>query len=359
MTADRAKAATSKRRAAAGEVPDKGVRTNGKNASRSGPTDSLAWTRFTAAVAGALSVLDAGQCLVVSGKRRSSWVHLVVGAHGGVYAEAAANAWLKTRDTLDTTRLARLRELGWAEPAATREEVEESEETLDRSSNFSRNWGGPAPLAEVAALVTATLREVYGLRRPGQLEYTAFGPGPREILLPTLGIANAPLPDEESKHTHEPELVQPESREELFAAVIEALRSYTDLDDVAVDEDGDIPLRYGSAVIFLRVGDDAPYVELFSPVLKGVEPSLELYKALNDLTGHHRQVGFFTTGGAVYASLDLIADPFVPDHLGAALAVLGRLCDDTGHDLQHRFGGSTPFEQEPRKRSKRRKDRYN
>jgi hypothetical protein len=306
-----------------------------------------------------LAVLGAGQCLVLSAKRKGYWVHLVAGGRAGVHAEASSSAWLKARDALDPGQVARLRRLGWADPTATREEVEAADEALDRSSNFSRDWHAPAPIGEVAALAVATLREVFGIRRPAQLEYTAFGPGPREILLPALGLDHLPLPDDEPEHDHRPELVEPENREELFQAVVDALRSHTDLDDVVVDEDGDIPLRYRGALIFLRVADDAPYVELFSPVLTGVEPSLELHQALNELTGHHRQVRFFVTGGIVYAALDLVADPFVPDHLTASLAVLGRLCDEVAHDLKQRFEGSTPFEEKPRRRSKRRKLRYN
>ncbi len=356
---DRASRGAARHRVTARATPDVAATGDWSAASHPGPPRSPAWTRLEERLAEAISALAAGQCLVLSAKRRGYWVHLVAGGHAGVHAEASSSAWLNARDALDAAQVARLRQLGWADPAATREEVEAAEETLDRSSNFSRDWRAPAPLAEVAALSIATLREVYRIRRPGQLEYTAFGPGPKEILLPTLGIDHLPLPDEETEHAHRPELVQPESREELFQAVADALRSHTDLDEVVVDEDGDVPLRYGGALIFLRVADDAPYVELFSPVLTGVEPSLELYQALNELTGHQRQVGFYYAGGIVYAALDLVADPFVPDHLTAALAVLGRLCDDTAHELKQRFGGATAFEEKPRRKSKRRTTRYN
>ncbi len=358
MTAKRSKTRSSVRRGSVKVDGNRAARAHGRGADRPGRSEPTPWERLAGAVAEAIAVLTPGQCLVLSAKRRGYWVHLVAGGHGGVHAEATSNAWLKARDILDEEKVARLRELGWAEPTATREEVEASDETLDRSSNFTRDWRGPAPLPEVAAVAVATLRDVYGMRRTNQLEYTAFGPGPKEILLPTLGLDNAPLPEETHEHDDE-QLVQPENREELRLAVTDALRSFTDLDEVSEDEDGDIPLRYGGALIFLRVAGDAPYVELFSPLLSGVEPSLELYKALNELTGHHRQIGFFFTGGIVFASLDLLADPFVPDHLGGALAVLGRLCDETGHDLQQRFGGSTAFEEAARQPGKRRKARYN
>jgi hypothetical protein len=326
-------------------------------ASRRTGAEPEAWVRLSTSLAEALSALGEGQCLVLSAKRRGAWVHFVVGGSGGIYAEAASNEWLKPREALDRNRIARMRELGWSDPAATRDEVEASDETLDRSSNFSRGWRGPAPLAEVAATAIATLREVYGLRRSSQLEYTAFGPGLKEILLPTLGLDNAPLPDED--HEHEHSLLEPENRDELFLAVSEAIQEVVDPDGIVVDEDGDIPLRMGSALIFLRVADDAPYIELFSPLVKGVEPSLDLFAALNEISRHNRQVAAFIAGDSVFASLELIADPFVPAHLNAALAVLGNLCEEAASELQQRFGGRRPFDEAPRKRSRRRRVRYN
>ena len=348
MSADRARPRTPRRR---GDAESQTI--------RPAAGESLAWRRLTAAVAEAISVLAPGQCLVLSAKRRGYWVHLVAGGRGGLYAEASSNAWLKARDELDGTAIARLGALGWAPPTVTREEVEAADEALEGSSNYTRSWPAPAPLVEAAALLSATLREVYGIRRPGQLEYTAFDPDLKEILLPTLGLDNAPLPDDDDDDEHGGELLQPENQEELLAAVVETLRSFSDLEEVVSDEDGDIPLRYGNTLIFVRVGADAPYVELFSPVARGVEPTLELLKALNDLTGHHRQVAFFITSDTVYASLDLVADPFVPDHVGASLTVLGELCDDVGPDLRQRFGGHAPLDPAPHKQAKRRRSRYN
>jgi hypothetical protein len=319
--------------------------------------ESPAWRQFAADVATALSVLSEGQCLVLSAKRRGAWVHMVIGEEGSVYAEAASNEWLKPREALDADALARLGELDWQAPTATREEVEAADEALYRTSNFSRGWRGPAPLEAIAEVATATLREVYGLRRPSQLEYTAFGPGLKEILLPTLGIDNAPLPDDDPDHAQH--FLEPESREELFDAVTEALQEYVDPAGIVVDEDGDIPLRMGKALIFLRVADDAPYVELFSPLVEGVESSPELYAAVNEIASRNRQVKAFLSGETVFAAIDLVADPFVPDHLSGALAVLGRLCEDVAPELLQRFGGRRPIDKAPARRTRRRRHRYN
>jgi hypothetical protein len=329
-----------------------------------------AWDRLSHAVAEALAVLGEDQCLVLSSKRRGYFVQLVSLGADGVHAEAVSNSWLRPKHALDAGQIARLGKLGWAAPNVTRAQIDAAEDAdsdAERpvgSSNYFRDWEGPPPFSAIADLVMTTLREVYGIRKPEQLEYVAFAPGPREILLPTLGIGNLPLADEDEDdededHIHEGELLRPEDADELRDAVLEALKSFTDLADPSADEDGDIPLRYGSALLILRADSDAPFVGLDSPLLTGIAPSVELHEALADLMRSHRQVRFYIAARTVHAAVDLIADPFVPDHLGATLAVMGRLCDETGPELQHRFGGSTAFEEEPPARPKRRKVRYN
>jgi len=340
----------------------------GGGATPAGRGAEAAWGRFTHALAEVLAVLDTDQCLVVSSKRRGYFVQLVSLGDDGVHAEAVSNEWLRPKQALDAAHTAKLRRLGWAAPTVTRAELEAAENADDEAcpsgwSNFHRDWGGPAPFDAVAALAVTTLREVYGIRKPEQLEYVAFAPGPREILLPTLGIGNLPLfeddEEDDDDHVHEGELLRPENADELREAVVEALRSFTDLEDPTVDEDGDIPLRYGSALLILRADRDAPYVSLLSPLLTGVAPSAELHEALDELMRSHNQVRFYVAARTVHAAVDLVADPFVPDHLGATLAVMGRLCDETGRDLQHRFGGSTAFEEQPAVKPRRRKMRYN
>jgi hypothetical protein len=337
-------------------------------AARGGRAVQAAWDRLAGAVAEALAVLSADQVLVLSSKRRGYFVELAALGPDGVHAEAVSNVWLRPKHALDAQQMTRLAALGWSAPTVSRAAIdafEEADEDAERpvgTSNHFRDWAAPAPFAAIATLAVTTLREVYGIRRPEQLEYVAFAPGPREILLPSLGIPNLPMEEDdedESDHVHANELLRPENPAQLQEAVIEALKSCTDLEDPAVDEDGDIPLRYGSSLIILRVADDAPFVMLASPLLTGVAASPEVNDAVNELARSHRQVRFYHANGTVHAALDLIGDPFVPDHLEAALAVMGRLCDELGPDLQHRLGGSTAFEAETHSRPRRRKHRYN
>ena len=67
---------------------------------------------------------------------------------------------------------------------------------------------------------------------------------------------------------------------DLKPVVETALKQLLNLTDIAYDEDGDIPIRFGSAMVYLGLVDGhPPIVQLFSPVLWGVAASPDLIAA--------------------------------------------------------------------------------
>ena len=63
-----------------------------------------------------------------------------------------------------------------------------------------------------------------------------------------------------------------------------ATMSKTTVDQLQEDADGDIGIRAGSAMVFVRVRDNPPLVDVFSPILTEVEPTEQLYVKLSELT---------------------------------------------------------------------------
>ena len=63
-----------------------------------------------------------------------------------------------------------------------------------------------------------------------------------------------------------------------------------------VDADGDIGIRAGSAMVFVRVRDNPPLVDVLSPVLTEVEPSEKLYIKLSELTNRMPIGRLYCTG---------------------------------------------------------------
>ncbi|MFY1650418.1 T3SS (YopN, CesT) and YbjN peptide-binding chaperone 1 [Solwaraspora sp. WMMB762] len=114
----------------------------------------------------------------------------------------------------------------------------------------------------------------------------------------------------------------------------------TTVDQLLLDSDGDIGIRAGSAMILVRAQEDPPLVEVFSPLLTGVQPSETLLRRLTDLTVTMPVGRIYCTGDTVWASIPVLGVDFQPTHLLLAIRAMLRLADDLDDRLQQEFGGS-------------------
>ncbi len=58
----------------------------------------------------------------------------------------------------------------------------------DGSPNFFVDLPSPVDFKSLSELAIRTFRQIYGMRHPGQLKYTAFSSGGAQIRLPTLRL---------------------------------------------------------------------------------------------------------------------------------------------------------------------------
>ena len=140
-------------------------------------------------------------------------------------------------------------------------------------------------------------------------------------------------------------LVWPESWEELQQATIAALREETKIPELNADESGDIGIRYGSALVWVRVNRKLPAIGLFSCALSHVDPTPALMHALNELNTHRRPATFYIYETTVMAATEVDCDPFYPPALLRALRFLAELVDEVDEDLSEHFGGRTAFDE--------------
>jgi len=302
------------------------------------------WAAFEARLAAALSAMDGATYLVLSvaGEPRagaSAYVQFAQGGLLGFRAEAAGNHWLPPGHGLGVAGEERLASLGWQRPAP---------DAASRGRNWTREWPEPVPFAEVAALAVRTLRDVYGAARPGDLRYRAGGfpahDGP--VPVPDLGI----LPDRPAPGASVPGLAGAHSRpsaepDEAAASLEAALAEFISSADLVRDEDGDLPIRVGSAIMFVRpVPGRPPLVQVFSPIVRGVELTPALLEALNDINRHVLFGRAFWTNREVVVSMELTAVGISPPQIAFACVQLGNLADHLDDVLRGRFGGTTVFE---------------
>lgn len=114
-----------------------------------------------------------------------------------------------------------------------------------------------------------------------------------------------------------------------------------DPDALTLDEDGDVPVRSGSAVVFVRVMTEPPMVRVFAPIAAEVPHTPAVLERVNELNGHHLLVRAAYRDGAVVLDVPLIGEGLVPQQVGIALGVVAELADEIDDAFVAEFGGRT------------------
>ncbi|MBB1513986.1 MULTISPECIES: T3SS (YopN, CesT) and YbjN peptide-binding chaperone 1 [unclassified Tessaracoccus] len=284
-------------------------------------TQRHAWAEFTLRLDEVLSVMDASADLTISvantdaaalrpGLRFSMTSPLVVtayviGADDGAPSPAEAAA---------------LRELGWGAP--------------DESSDSYHTEADQESSSTLAELATQTLTGVFGVLHPVFLEPDQLA----EIL--QGNTAWAPLSPR--KLSREETAVMPGSRAELDSLVDEELRR-TYRHPTLRNELGDVAIRVGSTMVFLRSTPDGAELVLFSALVHDVTGRSRACEVLNDLNVESRYGRFALHRDRVFVQLSVAAQPFVPAHLHQALSALSQIADGIDDELATKLGGRTTF----------------
>jgi hypothetical protein len=233
--------------------------------------------------------------------------------------------------------------LGWSPPGV-----------LEGTGDF---FGLRLPVSEanrLSVVVARTMRDVYGAPHPAFLTYDAHDGDDAPVHIPTLGAArlvNAEETDDEDDADEAAtdralSLLGDETVKlplaERVSAVVAALLKTTP-DELSVDPDGDIGIRSGSAMVFVRVRDNPPLIDVFSPVLTDVEASEQLYVKLSELTNRMPIGRLYCINDTVWASVPVFGRDFQPTHLMLAVQVMTGLADELDDRLHGEFGGKRFF----------------
>jgi hypothetical protein len=297
-----------------------------------------AWIEFGRALGEALPTLPTGTRLdltldpTASGVGEAVFGVSVTPTEGGeIQAYAVGNTMLPPEQRLSRTAIADLVALGWSPPGVIRSGDERFGLHLPAEQS-----------ARLAAIVSRTMRDVYGTPHPAFLVYTAHPAGTGPVDLPTLGAAR-PVPVGGGGlalpgHVDLSKMPLPEK----VSAVIAAMQKTTP-ESLQVDKDGDIGIRSGSAMVFVRVRDNPPLVDVFSPVLTEVDATEQLYVRLSELTRRMPIGRLYHSGETVWASVPVFGRDFQATHLMLAVQVMTGLADELDDRLHGEFGGKRFF----------------
>lgn len=298
---------------------------------------SQAWSQFRDRLAEVVSVIDDEGELRIgtlsSTADPAPYVLFREHARGGtdmIVAQASSNASLGEAFQLRLDQLNQLERLGWNPPEAEGEHRSRDFWVQDEQEHAER----------ISDLAVTTLRDVFGVQHPvflapDQLAEVLQPEAPAEDLGPRSDAA--PLFDAD-------ELVatMPRGRDHLDELVT---RELADLFGHAPirDSEGDVAIRVGSSMVFVRSTPDARELVLFSALVHEVEGRSRATEVLNDLNVESRYGRFALHRDRVYVSMSLLAQPFVPAHLHQALRVMSQLADGIDNELAERLRGRVTF----------------
>ncbi|MDQ4006771.1 MAG: hypothetical protein M3211_01585 [Actinomycetota bacterium] len=302
-------------------------------------TTTRAWGRFQSDLADHVVAMDDGDVLVVDAESSlddaatgaAPYVQFCAWSDDLVRAEVSSNEYLDDGVWLDDDGETALLDLGWNPPTHAVDEEADS-----GSANFYLDVER-READRLAAMAVAALRDVFGVPHPAFLSWPA----------PAAGDVSAGDDDPVgTDRSDEPLAVMPESADHLRTLAAAALTP-PDGPAIEFDDEGDIPLPIGSALLWVRVHETAPVVELFSFVVRGAFDRQRAAFEVGVLNRDTRMVKFVLLDDAVLATVHLSAMPFAPRHLRALAAAMADVVDRVDDDLVARVGGQRALDPEP------------
>ena len=277
----------------------------------------LAWTEFRQRLADRLAGAAEDDVLLIEVETGAEgvegaepYVQFLAWGDGMLRGEVASNHYLDDRYALSAADERHLGEMGWSEP--------ESE------GNFHLD----APQREadrLAVMAVRALREVFGCPHPAFLEAD--------------GLERASeAPVEPSYDEAEPELTYPDGQDHLQSLVDAALEVMFE-SPAEHDEDGDLPVRCGESMAYVRVLADEPTVEVFADIVVDVRDPGQAALAVARLNLGSRHHQFVLRGDRIAMRASLLAWPFSPTQLRL---VVRRFCDqvdDVAAEVASSVGG--------------------
>ena len=285
---------------------------------------SKAWIPFAQNLTQVLSRLEEDQMLILSAKQGNRFVQFSCQGTWGMRAEVTSNHFLRKGDRLNRREIAWLRSHGWNAPTDTPKQATPDRDP-DGSPNYYIDFSASRLASEIANVAIETLIHGLAFSHPGALSYESFDTTGRVLEFREIGLKPTPR-----------------QKGSVMEQVLSVFRQVTKLDDLTLDDDGDVSVRYGSVLVCATQLDNR--VRLFSVLVADIEETPTLLRKLNQINDGDHRTRVFWRDDVVYAILDLPGDPFVPAHLVAAMHEFSEVADGLAIVLGAEFSGKAIIE---------------
>ena len=121
--------------------------------------------------------------------------------------------------------------------------------------------------------------------------------------------------------------------------VKELVREAFELDEVAVDDDGDLPFPCGTAVFYASVVRDGRLLRVWSRAVAGVHVDKRVLREINDVNRSLVLARVYTRDSAVWVEGCLPVEVLRPRDVGALCVEVGTTADRLGSLIAAVHGG--------------------
>jgi hypothetical protein len=299
-----------------------------------------AWAEFQDRLSEVITMIDDTADLTIGtaseGKGPPPFVRLSSPRPGVIRCEAASNAVLGDDFQLSAELLDGMERLGWQPP--TIGEQDSPTGPIRPTPNF---WIEFPQLESdrISELAVVALRDVYGVQHPVFLAPDQLAEALQPMQVPIENDAAI-----KAVQTSQVDLgaTMPRDQEHLNDLVDAELAEIYGYPPIR-DADGDVAIRVGSTMLFLRTSTDGQEVVLFAPVVHDIAGRSRATEVLNDLNVEARWVKFQLIKDRVFVTISVLAQPFAPAHLRQAVRILSDVADGIDNDLAAKLNGRTTF----------------
>jgi hypothetical protein len=282
-----------------------------------------AWRRFRRELADRIADLGPGEVLEVAVEAANDepksgcapYLQFCRGEGDRVLGEVSGNRNLHAAHRIDKEARRRLEEIGWSRPQPKHGLFNFMAE-IDQSH-----------ADQLAVMAVTALYEVFGVKHPAFLVGDVWiGQDPDLPYADTVEVPDEPLATTPVGHEHLDQLVD--------QALVPFLGQVPNRDD-----DGDISVVSGTAVVFVRTLPHAPLIRIWAEVAVEVSDPDSAKFEVEILNRDRPFAKFVLVDDRIVAQVHVPAYPFVPEHLRQTLAMMCGLADEVDDDLAVRVGG--------------------
>jgi len=238
---------------------------------------------------------------------------------------------------LSAELLSAMERLGWQPPTVGGEPA-----SATQSAEPTANFWIELPQVDsdrMSELAVAALRDIYGVQHPVFLapDQLAEALQPAPTAVDSESSIKVVEVDETDLRSTMPRNQQ--HLDDLVDAELAEIYGHLPIRDA----EGDVAIRVGSTMLFLRTSADGQEVVLFAPVVHDIAGRSRAAEVLNDLNVEARWVKFQLIKDRVFVTISVLSRPFVPAHLHQAVRILSDVADGIDNELATKLNGRTTF----------------